>query len=139
MDSLLLIFFGVILIIGIFVFVLISTRGRTTSVLDVDKYRTHWLSIEQKLVPDQVNSFTLAVLDADKLLDRALKERGFKGQTMGDRMKSANNQWTYANNVWQAHKLRNRIAHEHGITITYAQARGALTYFRQALKDMGAI
>jgi len=43
------------------------------------------------------------------------------------------------NAVWYAHKLRNQIAHEHGFKIDYAQAKHALSTYRQALKDLGAI
>jgi len=47
--------------------------------------------------------------------------------------------WSNANNVWTAHKLRNQIAHEPDVRLDYDGARRALTAFKQALKDIGAI
>jgi hypothetical protein len=79
------------------------------------------------------------VLNADKLLDQALRERGVKGETMGERMKTARESWSNANGVWTAHKLRNQIAHESEVQVSYDDARRALANFKQALKDIGAI
>jgi hypothetical protein len=81
----------------------------------------------------------MTILNADKLLDLALKERGIKGETMGERMKNAKDTWKNANAVWGAHKLRNQIAHEADIRVGYDDTRRALAGFKQALKDVGAI
>lgn len=139
MDVLLLIFFALILLFGISVFVVVVSRGQTSSVLNVERFRSSWLSIEQKLQKDQPDSYTVCILEADKLLDHALKQRGFKGQTMGERMKAAQSSWKDANVVWRAHKLRNQIAHETNVQLGYDQVRGALQSFKQGLKDLGAI
>lgn len=139
MDVLLLIFFALILLFGISVFVVVVSRGQTSSVLNVERFRSSWLSIEQKLQKDQPDSYTVCILEADKLLDHALKQRGFKGQTMGERMKAAQSSWKDANVVWRAHKLRNQIAHETNVQLGYDQVRGALQCFKQGLKDLGAI
>jgi hypothetical protein len=139
MDGIVIVFLTAILIVGALIFLIVVSRGKTTSVLDVDKYRSSWLSIEQSVVKSSEASYSMAILQADSLLDQALKQRGFKGQTMGERMKSANDVWKDANVVWSAHKLRNRIAHESSVTLTYDQTRRTLACFKQALKDMGAI
>jgi hypothetical protein len=139
MDVLLLIFFALILVFGIAVFVIVVSRGRATSFLDVDKYRSSWLSIEQKLNKDEPATYVVCIMEADKLLDHALKERGFKGGTMGERMKSASSAWKDANAVWKAHKLRNQLAHEQEVKLRYPQVRGVLACFKQGLKDVGAI
>lgn len=139
MDILLLIFFALILVFGIVVFVILVSRGKSSSVLDVDKYRSSWLSIEQKLKKDEPTSYVVCLMEADKLLDHALKQRGFKGETMGERMKTAQPAWRDANIVWKAHKLRNQVAHEQNVQLRYDQTRGALACFKQGLKDLGAI
>ncbi|MEP6710137.1 MAG: hypothetical protein ABJA64_00265, partial [Candidatus Saccharibacteria bacterium] len=107
--------------------------------LNIEKYRVKWLSIEQQLKRDEESSYHLTVLNADKLLDQALRERGLKGNTMGERMKAASQTWSNANSVWGAHKLRNQIAHESEVRVQYDDARRALAAFKQGLKDLGAI
>ena len=98
-----------------------------------------WLSIEQQLKQNESSSFSLCVLNADKLLDQAMRERGVKGETMGERMKASKDIWSNANAVWGAHKLRNQIAHDTDVRVSYDDARKALAGFKQALRDMGAI
>jgi len=139
MDILLLIFLVVAGLLGAMVLVAVVARGRTHSALNVEKYRSAWLAIEQQLKRDDESSHVLCVLNADKLLDKALRECGHKGQTMGERMKSAKDVWSNANGVWSAHKLRNQLAHETDARLTYEQARQALGSFKQALKDVRAI
>lgn len=139
MDSPLIFFFAAILIVGVMLFTVITVTKKGGKQLDIDKYRLKWLKIEQQLKRDEPTSYHLTVLEADKLLDMALRERGVGGQTMGERMKSAKDTWSNANAVWTAHKLRNQIAHESDVQVQYDDARRALAGFKQALKDIGAI
>lgn len=139
MDVLLLIFLVLVLLLAGIVFVFLVGKGRTASGLNKEKYHVAWLKIEQQLKPNDEASAHLCVLNADKLLDQALRERGFKGQTMGERMKSAQTAWSDANQTWAAHKLRNRIAHESSVVVSHDMARRALSAFKRSLKDVGAI
>ena len=139
MTWLLVAFLIAILVVGGLILFLVSHGKRGTSVLNIDKYRSDWMAIEQQLVKGQETSYDLAILNADKLLDQALKQRGFSGGTMGERMKSAKTSWSNANNTWTAHKLRNQIAHEQNVRISYDTVRRALAAFKQSLKDLGAI
>lgn len=139
MDISLLIFLVLVLVIAGVVMVFLIGRGRSAAGLNKEKYRSAWLKIEQQLSPNNEASIHLAVLNADKLLDQALRERGFSGQTMGDRMKRAQSSWSNANTVWAAHKLRNRIAHESEVLVDHKTARSALDAFKNGLKDLGAI
>lgn len=132
-------FFSAILIFGGLLFVIISLTKNSPRPLDVDKYRSRWLSIETRLKRDDTSSHTLCVFDADKLLDQALRERGLSGKTMAERMKQYQGKWTNGNGVWAAHKLRNKLAHETDVKIDYERARQALVAFKQGLKDIGAI
>ncbi len=141
MDSgLSLIFFlAAVFIIGGLLFAVIALAKKGPRSLDVEKYRSRWLGIEQQLKRDEVSSYHMSILNADKLVDQALTEKGINGKTMAERMKQAQTKWTNANHLWAAHKLRNQIAHEPDVRLDYEGARRALTAFKQALKDLGAI
>ena len=138
MDGTLIFLFAAVIIMGVLLFAII-TFGKRGSLLNVEKYRTRWLAIEQSLERDNPASHRMAIIDADKLVDHALKDKGFKGETMGERLKSAKAALPHRDNIWQAHKLRNRIAHESDAKVSYDQARRALAQFKQTLKDLGAI
>lgn len=123
-------------VIGV-VYLLVTTKQGPQ--LNVRRYQTKWLEIENSVRKDNAASWQLAIMNADKLLDQGLRERRFKGQTMGERMKSANKVWKNANHVWGAHKVRNQLAHEVNANVTYDVTLRSLSAFKQALKDLGAI
>lgn len=60
------------------------------------------------------NDIRTALIQIDAVLDAVLQQKRISGNTLGERLKNARNQFdrsTY-NAVWEAHKLRNRIVHE---------------------------
>lgn len=128
-----------ILIVGVFVFIAISSTGRHNHHFDVEDYQTRFLKIENSLSRENKLSYNAAVIEADKLLDHALMELGIPGKTMGERLKASSGRFSQLNSVWYAHKQRNQIAHEQDFNLEYNQAKHALASFRQALKDLGAI
>lgn len=128
-----------IVAVGLLALVAMTLMGKRKHDFDVEEYQTRWLKIENSLVKDQRQTYGMAVLNADKLLDRALIELGLPGKTMGERMKRADSRFAKVNAVWYAHKLRNQIAHEPDFELDYNEASRALAAFRQALKDLGAI
>lgn len=81
----------------------------------------------------------LAVIDADKLLDEALKRHHFRGKTMGERLVAAQRSISDNDAVWYAHKLRNRLVHEPNVRLKKKEAQAALSGFRMGLKDLGAL
>lgn len=138
MDSAVILLFAIVLVFGVALFAFI-TLGKRGKPLAVDKYRVRWMTIEHSLIKDQPASYHMAILNADKLVEQALKDSGVTGQTMGERLKNAKAQFTRLDALWSAHKLRNQVAHEPDVKISYDQARRALAGFKRALKDLGAI
>lgn len=139
MDGGVVAFIVSILIVAVFVFVAILLTGKRGYHFNVEAYQAKFLAIENKLKPDNPASFTTTIIEADKLLDKAMVEMGVYGKTMGDRLKKSGSHFSNLNAVWRAHKLRNAIAHESDVEVTYKQASNALIIYKQALKDLGAI
>ncbi len=140
MDPSLVIFLIAIFIVGILVFIAISMTSKRGHSFDKEDYQVDFLRIENSLQRDNESSYAMAIIEGDKILDRALMEMGVQGRTMGDRLKRVGKaKFTQLNAVWHAHKLRNQIAHEHDFKPEYRQAQHALETYKQALKDLGAI
>lgn len=127
-----------IIIIASLMLILISLK-KGIKPLDVEYYRSKCFEIEHQLKRNDPTSCHFCVLNGDKLVDQALKCKGFKGKTMADRLKNASKFLSDNNAVWAAHKVRNKIAHEPDATVGYDQAKSALLAYRKALKDLGAI
>ena len=139
MDGGVVTFIIAVLIVAVFIFVAILLTGKRGHTFNREAYQAKFLAIENKLRQDSPATWTVAIIEGDKLLDKALIEMGIPGKTMGDRLKRAGSRFSNLNGVWRAHKLRNYIAHEPGFEISYKQAHNALGVYRQALKDLGAI
>ena len=134
MDSLLMLFLGLIVLAGLVLLAGLGQFGRRRSGLDSKYYRDRWAKIEQVQKMGEAG-WQVAIIQADKLLDQALKQRGFSGETMGDRLKSSH----AGDKVWAAHKVRNRIAHEPDIKLSSITVNQALRGFKQGLKNVGAL
>jgi len=131
-------FVGIILLAAFLLFIM-SFGKKRCRIVDVEKYRVKYLKIEQQLKKSEPSTYHMSVLNGDKLVDEAMKELGARGETMGERLKYFVARFSDRNGIWTAHKLRNRIAHESDIVVTYEDAKYALNNFRKALKDLGAI
>ena len=101
-------------------------------------YRQYWKTRILSCLNDP-EKYALAVIEADKLMDRAFKERGFAGQTTGERLAAAGRFLSQKERVWRVHKLRNRLVHEMDVELNKEQTKRALAVFVRALKDLGAL
>lgn len=82
-----------------------------------------------------------AIIDADKLLEDALKKSRFKGKTMGERLVAAQKHLTSNDTVWLGHKLKSKMQQD-DLDVRKLKKKDmvvALSGFRQALRDLGAL
>lgn len=105
--------------------------------LKKDYFESQWMELLAKVKTPE--GMVLAVIDADKLLDEALRHSHFHGKTTGERLVAAQRKLTDNDAVWYAHKLRNRLVHEPNVRLKKNEAQTALTGFKQALHDLGAL
>ena len=83
MDLALIFFLSAIIIIGGLLFAIVTKLSRVSSKkIDVEHFRAKCLEIEHQLKSDNPDSYYFSVLNFDKLLDEALKARGYRGKTM---------------------------------------------------------
>jgi len=127
------------IVFGIIILLLISRFApKPKRRLNQDYFQKRWLEILQR-VKSSDDGTVLAIIDADKLVDEALKKLHFNGKTMGERLVAAQRSLTNNDSIWYAHKLRNRLVHEPNVRLKKSEAQMALTGFRQALRDLGAL
>lgn len=105
--------------------------------LNHEYYQTRWSELLAKVKTN--DGMALAIIDADKLVDDALKKRHFKGKTMGERLVAAQRTLSDNDAVWFGHKLRNRLVHEQNVRLKKRDVQKSLAGFRQALRDLGAL
>lgn len=105
--------------------------------LDVASFRAKWRELQKKCAKQE--TWALAVIEADSLLDEVLKKKRFKGKTMGERLVAAQRSLSNNDGVWFGHKLRNQLVHQTDVALREKDVKHALIGLGQALKDLGAI
>lgn len=132
-------FFAAVIVFGIVMLAIISRLSprRRQPKLNHEYFQYQWAELLARVKTPE--GMVLAIVDADKLLDQALKKHHFKGKTMGERLVSAQRMISDNDAVWYAHKLRNRLVHEPNVRLKKREAQTALAGFRLGLKDLGAL
>jgi hypothetical protein len=124
---------GAVALIGLVTFFL----RRPKKDLNRAYFRKQWRDLQKKCA--KAETWALAVIAADSLLDEALKKKHFKGKTMGERLVSAQRSLTNNDGVWFGHKLRNQLVHQTDVALREKDIKHALIGIGQALKDLGAL
>lgn len=100
-----------------------------------------WNSVRAKLLSDNQSDWRLAIIEADIYLDRVLDQKGYYGDTLGDKFKQISpEQLPSIQIAWEAHKVRNRIAHDGSdYVLTMPEARRVLSYYEIVFRDLDVI
>lgn len=122
----------VVLDLWLVIYVWRQHARRRLSARDRSYLQAQWQRVEEELTrhPRQ------AVVEADKLVDTALKRLGYQG-TLGEKLKKVSARFSDPRGLWRAHILRNRLAHELEVKLSQPEAAQALRAFKRALQDLG--
>ncbi len=72
-----------------------------------------WLLVEEHINSDDLNKWKLAIIEADIILSDLLNTLNLPGDTIGEKLKAVEeSDFNTLNDAWEAHKERNKIAHE---------------------------
>lgn len=116
--------------------------GTAKTKLDKDLIRRRWREINDLMNQGKPSTYKVAVMDADKLVDYVLKAKVGSAGTMADRLKKSKglfrSYYDYQN-LWEAHKMRNRMVHDAEHEIYPAEVKKVISYFEKALKELQAL
>lgn len=144
-----------LVIIGILLFfvILMMTRANTVggkkdkfvdkwNLSDMSKVKVAraWNEIMAEIESGESVKMKKAVNDADKILDEALKTNGFFGKDTNERLnKIEEDRLPNLKEVWQAHKLSDRIKKEPALILTQHEARNIIGIYQKAFEELGLI
>lgn len=129
---------SIVIPVVVTVLVVVIIVAKKKKPLNKEYFANHWRDI-QKLCGSK-STWPLAIINADKLLDEALRKSNYKGKSGGERLVSAQRHLSDNDGIWTAHKLRNKLVHEHEDTeLREKEVKLALVAYRQALKDLEAL
>ena len=87
------------------------------------------------------NDWKLAIIEADIILDEALKRQGYAGTSLGERLRSISPaSMQTLDDAWEAHKIRNEIAHS-GVdfVLTHKLARETIVRYDRVFGELGLL
>jgi hypothetical protein len=124
-----------VIVFAVVLLVLISLMNKVTPRgIDRPYFKNEWNDILKMMQDPKMGQ--MSIIQADKLLDEALKCCGYRGTTMGERLVSAKHVLKHRDNVWSAHKLRNKLVHESMAEPSAKDVQRALKGYQQAFNDL---
>ncbi|MCK4386511.1 MAG: hypothetical protein KAV41_00285 [Candidatus Pacebacteria bacterium] len=96
-----------------------------------------WERILEYINSASPSEWRLAILDADVVLDEMMDKAGYRGEGLGEKLKQVEkSDFNTINNAWEAHKIRNMIAHEGSdVILTKRTAKKAIDLYRQVFEE----
>ena len=140
-----LVFFGAIIWIGLRSGDLHHKVHSQYAPIPVEEIEAKGIMVEWQVVLNHINSenpaeWKLAILEADNMLDEILEDQGYVGETVAEKLKVMTpSRIASYEDIWEAHKVRNQIAHGGAIDmeLTKKTARDTIAKFENAFKDFG--
>ena len=98
-----------------------------------------WQEIMQHIESIREGEWKFAIIEADKITDDVLKN-SFAGETMGERLMNIDKtQLLTIDGLWEAHKIRNRLAHDTNYFLRHAEAVNTIRLYEKTLKELGVL
>lgn len=95
-----------------------------------------WENVIRHIESPNQNDWKQAILEADMMLDDILTAMGYKGESIGEKLKRVvPGDFSSLNEAWEAHKVRNQIAHESGFNLTQHDALAAVNLYKKVFEE----
>src|SRR3989338_11408141 len=116
-----------------------ATPAPSAEDLVLREIRKRWQEAKADLDLGESAGLQLHTLNLDAAIDSLLRQRGFEGQAMKDRLDDAARYGaTRVDTLMKAHRIRNRIAHDPG-SVSPKELREAVEWYGVVLRDWRVI
>jgi uncharacterized membrane protein len=98
---------------------------------------TKWQRILAHTSSDSPSDWRLAIIEADIMLDELLDSLGYSGSSTGEKLKTARPEaFRSIEDAWNAHKVRNAIAHQGSdFVLTKRATNEAITQYQHVFEE----
>ena len=114
-----------------------GTRGAGEAGAVENSTEKRWQRVLAHVDSERESDWRLAVLEADVLLDEMVTHMGYHGDSLGEKLKAVEqSDFTTLPKAWEAHGVRNRIAHEGAaFALTEREARRVISLYEEVFKE----
>ncbi len=140
----------------IFIFVIVYLKMKTDKIVENVREKLFPSVIEEKAVKNQnpkwqrvvthsessnPSDWRLAVIEADILLSELLNTMNLVGDSIGDKLKSVEkSDFVTLDLAWEAHKVRNRIAHDGAdFVLTQREAKRVIELYQKVFEEFSFV
>ncbi|MEK7606337.1 MAG: hypothetical protein AAB458_01970 [Patescibacteria group bacterium] len=107
----------------------------------VSEKNDKWEHVITLSTSENPGDWRIAILEADIMLDELVTSMGNHGDTLGEKLKGIEqSDFATLEMAWEAHKIRNRIAH-HGsdFILTHREAKRVIDLYRQVFEEFDIV
>ena len=100
-----------------------------------------WTNVLQYTLSENPGDWKLAIIEADSILEELMDQIGFKGDNLGEKLKSADqDKFKNLSSAWEVHLIRNKIAHEGSdFELSQREAKRVVALYEQIFQNYGFI
>ncbi len=105
------------------------------------KLNPRWKYILTLVESPNESDWRVSIIESDTLLEETFRERGLVGNTMSELLEEAKmNGYRYIQGAWEAHVIRNKIAHEgQNFPLTQIEARRVIKLYQNIFEELDVI
>lgn len=103
-----------------------------------DPSLTHkWESVQRHIESQNQNDWKQAILEADVILDSILTAMGYKGESVGEKLKRVEKaDFESLDDAWDAHKVRNQVAHDgSAFVLSQYEAKRVINMYKKVFEE----
>jgi hypothetical protein len=96
-----------------------------------------WIRVQNLIQSHTASDWRQSIIEADIILEEMLGRMGYEGNSIGDKLKQIEeSDFITINKAWEAHKVRNHIAHRGGdFLFSKSEAERVIELYRQVFEE----
>lgn len=139
---------SVVLIIGIIILLIKNSWIKETYLEDAVEFSTsrpygaqktfkQWEKVTKRLGTGKEGEYRMAIVEADSLLEEALRGMEYKGERINDLLDQVDSKvLPSVDRIKAAHEFRNNIVHDPSYELTLNEAKTIIGVYEQAFRDL---
>ena len=108
-----------------------------TAVEDAPGLSHRWESVVKHIESENPNDWRQAIIDADIILDDLLNKLGYRGESVGEKLKRVvEGDFKTIRDAWDAHMVRNQLAHQGSeVPLDHHEARRVVNLYKKVFQE----
>ncbi|MCX6716832.1 MAG: hypothetical protein NTV72_02835 [Candidatus Taylorbacteria bacterium] len=100
------------------------------------EHTNRWKKILEMVSSANQSDWIRSIIEADIMLDEVLEKAGYQGEGIGEKLKRVEKgDLQSLDSAWEAHKVRNAIAHEPNFALNQHEAKRVIELYRKVFAE----